>query len=230
MVGMFIRGEDGLGRERFTISLPHGETPAAATERIGWRLVEPLSTEGTVEELLLRVRVHRTRPRTHRRRRPPRAPGLEIRPGEEPVVRQRIAAYALVASPRGILATQFSELTAAAGLWGLPGGGLDPGETPPEAVAREVVEETDQQVRVGALVAVQTDHWVGRSPRGELEDFQAVRLFYRADCPEPREPQVLDVDGTTARAQWVPRQQWSRWEWSPAYRAVLRASGYLSRR
>ena len=75
-------------------------------------------------------------------------------------------------------------------------------------VVREVHEETAQDVELGALVAVQTSHWVGRSPGGQVEDFHAVRLVYRATCPEPGEPVVLDVGGTTADARWVPLDRW----------------------
>ena len=91
--------------------------------------------------------------------------GLVVADDEEPIIRQRIAAYAIVVSERGLLATQYSSRTAVDGRWGMPGGGIDPGEEPGAAVVREVHEETAQDVELGALVAVQTSHWVGRSPR-----------------------------------------------------------------
>ena len=72
------------------------------------------------------------------------------------------------------------------------------------AVLREVYEETAQSVVLADLETVQTSHWVGRNPLGEVEDFHAVRLVYLAACPEPTEPQVLDAEGTTADARWVP--------------------------
>lgn len=120
---------------------------------------------------------------------------------------QRIAAYAVVRSSRGILMTELSARTNAAGLWNLPGGGLDPGEEPLDAVVREVHEETGQHVVDVALFTVMTRHWVGRAPNGRVEDFHAVRLFHTAHCPEPTDPVVLDVGGSTSAAQWTPETE-----------------------
>jgi ADP-ribose pyrophosphatase YjhB (NUDIX family) len=127
-----------------------------------------------------------------------------LAPGEEPVVRQRVAVYAVVRSARGVLLAENSVLTNAAGTWGLAGGGLDDGELPEAALHREVWEETGQVVDVAGVAAVTTRHWVGRAPDGRLEDFHAVRLIYRATCPEPTDPVVHDADGTTSAAAWFP--------------------------
>lgn len=150
--------------------------------------------------------------------------GLVAASGEVPLRVQRLAAYALVTSPRGVLLTQLSERTNAAGRWGLPGGGVDPGEDPQVAVLREVTEETGQQVRLTGLLGVHDGHWVGRAPDGRLEDFHAVRLIWRAVCDAPTDPVVHDIGGTTAAAAWVPRAALAGLPLSDAWAALLRAA------
>ncbi len=128
-----------------------------------------------------------------------------VSPAPVPHPHQRVAAYAVVVTVlQGAHRVLLTSFTGAPDLWGPPGGGIDDGEHPRDAVLREVWEETGQRVRVARELAVDTDHWTGRSPGGRWEDFHAVRLVYVADCPEPTEAVVHDVDGSTDRAAWVP--------------------------
>lgn len=120
---------------------------------------------------------------------------------------QRLGAYAIVAHDGRLLMSQLSDnVVGGAGLWTLPGGGVDPGEAPLDALVREVHEETGQRVVAGDLVQVQSAHRVGPDASGGrgYEDFQAVRLIHLAHCPEPGPARVIEVDGSTGAAAWVP--------------------------
>ncbi len=58
------------------------------------------------------------------------------------------AAGAVVVDPAGRVLLVRRARPPSAGAWTLPGGRLEPGESPEEAVAREVLEETSLRVRV----------------------------------------------------------------------------------
>lgn len=220
IIGVEVAG----GAPVFSRVLPHGADPHRLAWERGYRIIRPLSVSGHAPGLTLTLQVarhgrrvnHRPSPRTRST-----DPGLELTPDITPVVRQRLAAYAITLSPRGILATQFSDKTAVPGLWGLPGGGIDDGEAPAQAVVREVDEETGQRLEISHLLDVQTDHWIGRSPAGLIEDFHAVRIIFAGRCAEPTEPVVHDIGGTTAAATWVPLARWSALAWSSSARTLL---------
>ena len=42
---------------------------------------------------------------------------------------------------------------------------------------------------------------------GRLEDFQSIQVVYTADVEQVREPEVLDVGGSTVQARWVPADE-----------------------
>lgn len=138
-------------------------------------------------------------------------PGNE--PGDEKAVPHlRVAAYAVVVVDARVLLTEFAAgIRHVAGQWGLPGGGIDHGETPLEAVVREVREETGHELRDVRLADVGSHRFTARSPEGRLEDFQSIQVVYTAGVEQVREPEVLDVGGSTARAAWVPLADLADW-------------------
>ncbi|MBO1031101.1 NUDIX hydrolase [Tessaracoccus sp. SD287] len=219
IVGVASPGSHELVR----VDIEHGLHPKLAFWRAGWVIQGLLSAQLVHGEVVITARVA---PRTSRMR-PPRVkqrgadPALVIAAGEKPVLNQRIAAYAVVRSQRGVLGTECSGRTAVPGLWQLPGGGLDPHESPADAVVREVLEEAGQHVRINKLLDLQSDHWIGRAPNGVLEDFHALRIFYSATCVAPSDPVVLDVDGTTERSEWVPLWHWRSLPWTSGSRSIL---------
>jgi 8-oxo-dGTP pyrophosphatase MutT (NUDIX family) len=188
--------------------LSHGEDPVRELARLGWG--RPTLLDATREadgSLRLTFAVSPCSPWSPVEQEVPTDADLVLEPGERAEPYQRTAAYGVVTSERGLLLTELSELTSAPGRWTLPGGGLDDGESPVSALHREVWEESGQTIEQVRLLEAHTSHWVGRAPSGRLEDFHAVRIVYAAWCPDPTDPVVHDVGGSTAAVRWVPLDQ-----------------------
>lgn len=201
--GVRVVAVPGVGTPTAVGRIAHGQHPETLLHAAGWVAHAPesasVATDGVLE-LAYRVSpLSGIPPRVEGRRRDRDVPADAV--GE---AYQRVAAYALVLSREGVLLTEFTAQTHVAGEWGLPGGGLEAGETPVDGVLREVWEETGQQIVLGELIAIQSSHWVGRAPSRVIEDFHAIRIVYRAVCPDPTEPVIHDVGGTTGDARWVP--------------------------
>ena len=118
------------------------------------------------------------------------------------VERQRIAAYGVAVADDAVLLVRASLLSNIPGLWSLPGGGVDFGEEPLDAVVRELREETGLEVRPHGPLAVLSD--VMDVP-GRPERVHTVRVCTLVEVlggtltDEP--------DGTTDAVRWVPFPQ-----------------------
>ncbi len=209
-----------LGTPVVEFTVGHGEHPVGSLFLRGYVPISPLAATLTRGEIVVTYLV---RARTPGDRRPRSRTFSHEEPltTQVPAVRQRVGAYAVVTSSLGVLGTVNSSLTGAPGTWALPGGGVDDDEAPSDAVIREVFEESGQHVTLDRILAVDSDHWIGRSTTGVLEDFHALRIIYAATCETPSEPIVHDRGGSTERAGWVPLQSWNRLRWTISSRTVL---------
>ena len=122
-----------------------------------------------------------------------------------PPRRQRVGAYAVVLRDRDILLTRLAPHIRQ-DCWSLPGGGIDHGEDPRDALRREVHEEAGLLVQPGRLLDVYSTHFTGARPDGLVEDFHGIGLIFEAE-PSPEsvgaEPHVVEVGGSTDEAAWV---------------------------
>lgn len=74
----------------------------------------------------------------------------------------------------------------------LPGGGVDPGETPEAALAREFIEESGLEVRPTALLT-RADHYF---VNGAAESFNTRGLFYAVEVVAERPDEKIEADHT----------------------------------
>ncbi len=116
---------------------------------------------------------------------------------------QRVAAYAVIRRGSAVLLTRLSEHAHHTGWWTLPGGGIDHGEPPAAALAREVGEECGVECEVGELLGVHDTHFSGTAPSGRVEDFHGVHLLFAATLAADARPYVVEVGGTTDAVAWV---------------------------
>ena len=117
---------------------------------------------------------------------------------------QRLGAYAVVVTERFMLLTRISPIGYPAGMWTLPGGGVDHGESPNDAVVRELYEETGLKALSSVLADVHDVHVVNLGRDDQYEDYHGVHLLYVVEVDTDAALEIIDVDGTTDRAEWVP--------------------------
>ncbi len=116
--------------------------------------------------------------------------------------RQRVGAYGIAHDANGrILLVRAAPYLTVAGQWFLPGGGVEHGEAPFEALQREVAEETGLAVRSATLLGVLSDTWP--VPGDTL--LHSVRLIYRIDGWDGE--LVHEASGTSDLAEWFARSE-----------------------
>jgi 8-oxo-dGTP diphosphatase len=87
-------------------------------------------------------------------------------------------------------------------LWCLPGGGVEPGQSLPENLAREVAEETGLAITVGDPILVNEFH-------DPASGFHQVELVFRASLIAGDQIALADPEGIVNRSRWIARMELS---------------------
>ncbi|GAA2298553.1 NUDIX domain-containing protein [Streptomyces kunmingensis] len=132
--------------------------------------------------------------------------------------RTRVSAYALVVREGRVLLARLADNSPvfAPGLWHLPGGGIDHGEQPTEALERELREETGLELVDARLL----DSRAYTVRRGGVH-WHLIALFYAVEL-KGDVPEVVEVEGTTEAVEWLPLAGLDESALSPAARDGLR--------
>lgn len=85
-------------------------------------------------------------------------------------------------------------------LWCLPGGGVEPGQSLPGNLIREVAEETGLAITVGPPIMVNEFH----DPNS---GFHQVDLFFRAALAAGADITLADPQGVVNRFRWVTQPE-----------------------
>lgn len=118
----------------------------------------------------------------------------------------RVAAYAIIVDDdRGMLLAHWVDGRRAA--WTLPGGGLEAGEDPEDAVRREVMEETGYRAEVLELLGIHSRVIpVRQRIRADADEpLHTLRILYRARVVGGE--LTHEVGGSTDRAGWFALDQ-----------------------
>ena len=93
-------------------------------------------------------------------------------------------------------------------LWCLPGGGVEPAQSLPQNLQREVTEETGLTIAVGPPILINEFH----DPGGR---FHQVELHFRATLDGSDTITLADPEGVVNRFRWVTRDQLARLRHKP---------------
>ena len=93
------------------------------------------------------------------------------------------------------------------GMWEFPGGKIEPGELPEQALKREIMEELDANIQVGGLI---------KTIEYDYPDFHLTMACYWCDLADDHFVLKEALD-----ARWLERQHLHDVQWLPADRILL---------
>ena len=158
--------------------------------------------------------------------RPPDDPEIEARlqklgwkRGDPAPAITRLAAYGVIRRDGRVLLARVAPGNLGAGLWVLPGGGLEFGEAPEDAAVREVEEETGLNAVITGPPSIHSDTGTWPFSGGEIRNHQ-VRFVYPMEITGGVER--TEVDGSSDAFGWFTPEELGALSIGDLVRRVLR--------
>ena len=99
-----------------------------------------------------------------------------------------------------------------AGFWELPGGKVEAGESPVDALSREILEELGVCISFGATHAVEVGEGFA------IDDDRTLRV-YKCALADPREGPI--INGSHDEIRWLNVDEWLDIDWLPVDREAV---------
>ncbi|MBZ0305830.1 MAG: NUDIX domain-containing protein [Anaerolineae bacterium] len=134
------------------------------------------------------------------------------------VVRWRPTAHAIIRNEQGLVLVLDNLWT---GKLDLPGGGMEIWETIPEALAREVWEETGLKVEIGDLLDIEDRFFT--SPHGN--HYHSLKIFFRARILEGTLRPTIVEGEASVNPHWIDPHHYSEKDFQVGWQAIQKAYG-----
>ena len=145
---------------------------------------------------------------------------LGWKPGDPAPRITRLAAYGVIRRDGRVLLCRVAPGNLGAGLWTLPGGGLEFGEAPEDAAVREVEEETGFRAIITGPPSIHSDTGAWPFSGGEIRNHQ-VRFVYPMEIVSGIERP--EVGGSTDAFGWFTPDELGALSIGDLVRRVLQA-------